>query len=1178
MKSSLVTLLLSLIGMLSVSAFAADEVKIIFDQPQTAGICGYRAMWNTPVPMSQDGARAIVDTVVKDRGGVAVWIPNDRKGKPAPISFDAMNRSLLVRFPDAAEKIAEHINKGYAITKIDLVLPFADEELFPEGSTNWAPPEGGYLYRANWGVDTMYRNQRPTSHAIAFALRKPWNTDANDGPTYNAYIKGAGYWSKFGAQDVKDDIVAVQFGPTSVNYKEPDGTMDITAIINDKSFGNTLADRLRAVADCGFMVRKWETYDARYYSGAYEWGTGTGCRAIIINTPKLVVTFSKNADAQKIDKLVPAVDIPMLAEDLQKTGKGGKATAFIPSREELEKIAAKYSVTKPAWMPEWQWVRVKEMLAVEGGEAIADEPFWFQFVEGYVKGRFNGKYKDSKGVEHPGPDPVKIYETWVDHTIGKPYRGWFGFEAAPAMLPWFVYKDAMPAVSQEWNKNYWTAWLMPDKVTAETDAKRKDFRNFDGTLIHPQADDYRVGGPEASNPDPASGKYDTYYAKTGDWRGNKSFYRSGYCYTMSTTNFNNTASMGALLGGAIINSKNAIEDGRHGQANYPLKLWTWFDGSTQEELDDYYFGVTIRAQKMVADFGPETVDRMLGKSMLMKSMTMLVDDYHPGLRRYVTGSSRTAIYLRLVSQDGLYSVLNSISKLGTYTDVGEKDLPEGESKFGHEFPPADVARQATQSPYAPEWYQHVVDEKALPYEVTAAYKMWGSFMEKPLMRRSYLGKNYGMYSVNAQTGIVPITAQWRRQDKQVATSRDLGTMFVRMGVNKTNWVSEAPGWMSSSGNQAVLQKGNKMVVVTSPWAWLDPNRKITSIQSSIAFHNYEKPAPTWEIYVADQKITAFPVKAKALQSITIKDGVTFIGIIPLPSTNLGRTDEVVLREGDAQTYLNGHSAKPALVIDNFMMQSDQPLTKDSDFATIDKAYGGFVIEYGDTTEYKDFAAFQQHIKDVKTTINYNADKNLVDVSCQTGSDNLAMGVFTTYKESETLDKLYTYQTVNGKDAYLPTGVERDSPFNIQSRTGNLVKGDAILHCTAGQLAVLQNEPVSGTVFAANPLAELNNFSLQMPKGVEVTADGKLGISFITVQPKQNTVTIDTGFIEKQAEDKDAAQTILIFGMDKKTVITMNGNIIKAQEVKIDKRNALAVSIDNSKIDAKKVNERYLAVK
>ena len=41
----------------------------------------------------------------------------------------------------------------------------------------------------------------------------------------------------------------------------------------------------------------------------------------------------------------------------------------------------------------------------------------------------------------------------------------------------------------------------------------------------------------------------------------------------------------------------------------------------------------------------------------------------------------------------------------------------------------------------------------------------------------------------------------------------------------------------------------------------------------------------------------FPVSLKAGQVITIKDGVSYIGIIPLPATDLGRTDEVVIGSG-----------------------------------------------------------------------------------------------------------------------------------------------------------------------------------------------------------------------------------------------------------------------------------------
>jgi hypothetical protein len=224
------------------------------------------------------------------------------------------------------------------------------------------------------------------------------------------------------------------------------------------------------------------------------------------------------------------------------------------------------------------------------------------------------------------------------------------------------------------------------------------------------ADDPRVGGEAARKPDPGAGHFDRYYEATGDWRGNKSFYRSGFCYAMSTVNFNNTASMGALLGGGLIGSEYAMEDGRHGQSRFALKQWTWHDGSGQEEIDDYYFGITLKAQKMVADFAPTHADRLIGRSQLAKSMTQLAEAYHPGLRRYLAGASRTATHLRLGCQEGLYGVLHTLSGRGTYTDVEDPDaLPFGHPKFGPEYPLAEVARQAARSPFAPLWFEKLID-------------------------------------------------------------------------------------------------------------------------------------------------------------------------------------------------------------------------------------------------------------------------------------------------------------------------------------------------------------------------------------------------------------------------------------------------------------------------------------
>jgi len=916
-------LVLVLCACVACAANGGEAVVIEIDNPETAGICGFRELWDKPILLGTDGPMEVKDSVIKDKMLTATWDPARLDGgtKPAQMAFDAIHRTMLVRFPGAAERIVEQINRGFAISKAELVLQHRDTELWPMGGSDFVGI--GYNFRMNWGVDAMYRASPPTWHAVAWALRKPWKADATAGPTWNAWINGAGYWARFGAQDEQGDRFPLRFGPTPVNVEKAEGRMDVTACLTDAAFGKTPADRLRQVSDCGFMLRKWETYDHRYYNGAYEWGTATGGRAIIVHPPKLVVTLAPAPEsAMKLVNLGPAPDLAALAEGLKKDGTGGKPTAVMPTRDELKQLAARLGTHRPDWMPEWQWQRVKQLLEMQYGAGAAEKPFWFQLVEGYIQGRYAGKVKDAPdGWAFDGKDAEAIYLAWVDATLGKQYRGWYGFEASQALLPWFAYKDAMPGPVQEWFLNYWTAWLMPDRPTADSHAKRVDPHYTEGPLIHPMADDSRVGGPDAKNPDPAGGRFDSYYAATGDWRGNKSFYRSGFCYTMSTTNFNNTASMGALLGGAVIGSELAIADGRHGQANYPLKLWTWFDGTTQEELDDYYFAITLKDSKMVADFGATHTDRLIGKSQLLKSMTMLVEDYHPNLRRFVAGASRTATHYRLGTQEGLYGVLHTLSKRGTYTDLANtKDLPHGYGKFGHEFPTAEAARQAVQSSYAPAWYQNVVDAKPLPFEMTAAFKMWGGHSEFPMMRRMYLAENYGLYSINSAAGNVPITAHWRRKPQVPESSREIGTMFARFGINNTRMVNDAPGWIKTYGSHAVLQHGGTMIISASPYD-LSGEKAVSSVQSTIALFNYEQPQPTWEILI-EGKPAALPCTAKAKQRIVICDGVTYIGVIPLPAADFGRDAEVTIHEGDEQTYYNTIKTKAALVIDNHNVRRD----------------------------------------------------------------------------------------------------------------------------------------------------------------------------------------------------------------------------------------------------------------
>ena len=123
--------------------------------------------------------------------------------------------------------------------------------------------------------------------------------------------------------------------------------------------------------------------------------------------------------------------------------------------------------------------------------------------------------------------------------------------AANAVTQWYGFREALPAPTQDLILRNWNAWLMPDRETEMDPKLRRQCDSFSGKLVHPMVDDPRVGkfkdGKKA-----VWNQGDTYYKKTGDWRGNKSFFRSGFTYDMSTQNFNTTASAGALLAGALI--------------------------------------------------------------------------------------------------------------------------------------------------------------------------------------------------------------------------------------------------------------------------------------------------------------------------------------------------------------------------------------------------------------------------------------------------------------------------------------------------------------------------------------------------------------------------------------------------------------------------------------------------
>lgn len=1046
-------------------------LRLEIDEVQTAGICGFRPLWDTPVPLSEDGAAGLVRSPYHyGDAWSAYWLPEHRAGgsQPGALAFDAVHRAMLVRFPTAAALIARRLGEGLGIASVVLELPFRSTELWPE---YYREPDGLSFVGRSWS------DRLPRWHAVAWALRRPWKSDGELGPTYNANVNGLSYWTRFGAQDTAQDRFPDPFGPAEVSSAHPDGGLDLTAFLTDARYGPTLADRLGALNDQGVLVKKWELYDASYWSGGYEYATATGHRAILVGRPRLVVTFTPAPAV-----VIRAADIPSSLGRLVERASGGAAaegrpTAVVPTAPEIRELARRFGFVRPEWMPDWQWARVRELNEMGGG---------FDF-----------------------PSTPSGYEAWMDQMLGIPPRRWSGFDAARKLALYRRYQAAWPEPLREHWRLYWSSWLQPDRPAE--------------SLVQGYTD---VAGARA------------YLESTGDWRGNFSVYRT-YCRAMGPMNFNHWAVAGSLIGGDIIGSRYAVEDGRYGLSVFPLHTWSWRDGSTQESVDHYYFAVTLAAQKLFADYGPSAYDRLIGKAILTKSIEELASCFHPGLRRFIATSTRTGVGYLLANQDGLQHIMHALSPGGALTDAGVR-TSGGIDTIGHDVLPGEIAQLSRDGPWGPDWIPALVERKALPFRFFAHGDGW---------QESYLGAHYGVASrESSAASTVPFMAQWRRSPGTVTSMRDLGTLLVRYGINRTDFldsIRHGGGPMNPNGivgdqggHLCVLQDGAKAIVLSAPVRGLDAGQgravpaEVDSLQLTAGLYKFS-PKPDWEVFVDGRRVAGLPQAARALQRITIRDGVTFLGIIPLPGTDLGRSREVELSGGGRPTPLQGGGeASEALRIDLYNFDrapGAKPLARGSE--AIPGAWAGFAIELSDQSEFPDFGAFQRHFASAAVAVAKAAGGGgAIDVRFESGGDRLEMG-FVPPKAGNP-GSAVSYRRVNGKSPFPAQGIVRDSPVTQQGTTGRLEKAGSVLVTEPGVMSYLAVEPSTGTVAAFNVPGgdKLNRFELRSADGGALAFDGRIGIAYAAFRKSGNQVWIDQGYGPAQGSDPGRARTVIVSGL------------------------------------------------
>ena len=840
-------------------------------------------------------------------------------------------------------------------------------------------------------------------------------------------------------------------------------------------------------------------------------------------------------------------------------GKGrpiGKPTAVLPTMEEVAALNERFMV-KPEWMEAWQYEKVRELLALERGSVL---PFYYRLLPQYIIDRVHQRNQYAKAEERKSAEEMdyEVYKTWVDWELSRAPRAWEGhLTGANNVTQWYSYRDAMPEPVKDAMFKCWNAWLMPDRRTAATEEVRRDFDDVSGDLIHPMADDPRVGRSLTTGAPAEWNQGDIYWKKTGDWRGNKSYFRSGFTRTMSTQNFNSSASSGALLNGQIIGSAYAMEDGRAGLMQFPFWMWTFSGGVPQEYVDHYYWAISLAGNKNFPDYCEVLQDRMAGWSIINKNMEDLADAYHPNLKKLVGPTSRTFSEYMLGVHDGLYYVLHVLSPKGALIDTETGTLPlmsnnpERPMKaWGTDYPPDLVALQTLSGAWADPWFAEMVDEKPLP---------WSSTVQKEgAWVTTYYGENYGMSSIVDKPQRVHAMGHWRRTAERPNSMTEVGTMDMRLGFNQTRFADDGSGWLTHFGKYRTYQYKNTMIMMGKPDMGAMrkeakgrsegnvtfPEQEITSVQASMALFNYEQPEPTWEIYVGERRVEGLPATARFGELITIKDGVTYMAIRPMVespevqefrSSGVQNEGEVMVLAGVAETqpYHTGFKIMPAMTINAYLYSGEAlPTEADEELA---KRFGGFVVTFGDEAEYGSFEAFQSAMKAATLEVDGEAVNYIVD-----GVTFEAKWEGQPPRPSDTPPQEGNYFTVDGESPYPGKNIWKDSPM-AQMGIGWLEKNGAVMEQIKGtKPLMLQTFPKQNITVAINPTPEYQEYTVTTADGVSITADGLLSMGRCVIHGTQK---LDIKYCSFEPVAENSATALFVAGMTEKPVVTLNGEDI-----------------------------------
>ena len=272
-------------------------------------------------------------------------------------TIDAVHRSVLLRFPGAADQIALVLREGRILTRAELSLAYEGYEIVPED----------YLCRPGLGRK-LWTEDPPTWHVQAWPLRRPWIADSSHGPTFNAAVATRSFWTRFGASDPSQDRLAGVLDPRELSHRAREARFDITRLLASDILLRDAGARLLALEQNGFLLRKLETYDSRYRQpgNAYEWAMPTGGHGLRFAAPRLILTCRLIGG-----RGVVAVQLPQRLDPkrLTATADGSRPTATMPTPEEIARRARTILSAKATKYPKWQAGCIYDLLRIGGDRA-----------------------------------------------------------------------------------------------------------------------------------------------------------------------------------------------------------------------------------------------------------------------------------------------------------------------------------------------------------------------------------------------------------------------------------------------------------------------------------------------------------------------------------------------------------------------------------------------------------------------------------------------------------------------------------------------------------------------------------------------------------------------------------------------------------------------------------------